>query len=268
MSEQRGAIMNEVEILEKIKKSYQTILQKKLVGIYVHGSIAFRCFNWDKSDIDFLVVVSEKLCQEEKEALIMELLRLDKHCPPKGLEMSVVLETVCKPFVYPTPFELHFSNTHKERCQADLAAYCQNMHGVDKDLAAHVTVINQVGMTLCGKEIANVFGAVSKQAYMDSIWYDIENAGEDIDENPVYIILNLCRVLAHLEENVVLSKKQGGEWGLDKLPAKYHPLLQNALSCYQNDTVFIKSGLEREFAKNMLNRIEEKGKYVGICDFN
>lgn len=45
--------MNELEILQKIKTSYQEILADKLVGIYVHGSIAFQCFNWKKSDIDF-----------------------------------------------------------------------------------------------------------------------------------------------------------------------------------------------------------------------
>ena len=146
---------------------------------------------------------------------------LDENCPSKGLEMSVVLDEVCKPFVYQTPFELHFSNTHKERCKSDLAEYCRNMNGVDKDLAAHFTVINKVGMTLCGKEISEVFEAVPKRDYVDSIWYDIENAAEEIEENPVYIILNLCRVLAYLEDDVVLSKKQGGEWGIEKLPAEY-----------------------------------------------
>ena len=30
----------------------------------------------------------------------------------KGIEMSIVTKTVCNPFVYPTPFELHFSAMH------------------------------------------------------------------------------------------------------------------------------------------------------------
>ena len=69
--------MKEWEILQKIKDDYPNILKNKLVGIYVHGSIAFGCFNWGKSDIDFLVVVNEALDQEEKEALILELLKLE-----------------------------------------------------------------------------------------------------------------------------------------------------------------------------------------------
>ena len=44
------------EILRKIATAYTKILQDNLAGIYVHGSIAFGCFHWSKSDIDFLVV--------------------------------------------------------------------------------------------------------------------------------------------------------------------------------------------------------------------
>ena len=59
--------MTEHELLAIIKREYSTILREKLVGIYVHGSIAFGCFNWARSDIDFLVVVNESLSQVEKE---------------------------------------------------------------------------------------------------------------------------------------------------------------------------------------------------------
>lgn len=45
--------INESELLNRIKISYQNILKDGLVGIYVHGSIAFECFHWDQSDIDF-----------------------------------------------------------------------------------------------------------------------------------------------------------------------------------------------------------------------
>jgi streptomycin 3"-adenylyltransferase len=44
-------------ILKIIKQEYQTILGDNLVGIYVHGSIAFGCFHEEKSDIDFIAVI-------------------------------------------------------------------------------------------------------------------------------------------------------------------------------------------------------------------
>lgn len=49
------------ELLDKIAEGYRGILKDNLVGIYVHGSIAMKCFHWDKSDIDFIAVVRESL---------------------------------------------------------------------------------------------------------------------------------------------------------------------------------------------------------------
>ena len=249
--------MNQYKILQKIKESYQDILQQKLVGIYVHGSIAFQCFNWDKSDIDFLVVISEPLTQEEKEALITVLLELDAYCPPKGLEMSVVPEEACKPFQYPTPFELHFSNSHKEKYLADLSEYCRHMNGTDKDLAAHFTVICAVGEVLCGKSVTEVFGEVPRSDYIDSIKFDVEDAAEGIHDNPVYYVLNLCRVLAYLEDSKVLSKKQGGEWGIHKLPKEYRFLIERALACYGGSDIM---NVSEEILSTFAEYMRERGK--------
>lgn len=89
---------------------------------------------------------------------------------------------------------------------------------------------------------------------MDSIIADVRNAPEEISGDPVYITLNLCRVLAYLTEGAVLSKRQGGEWGLTHLPAEYHPLLQGALAAYGGKT-FTETTLLDVFAGDMLSRI-------------
>jgi len=225
----------ETELLQKIKTSYQSILQDKLVGIYVHGSIAFQCFTWENSDIDFLVIVKRPLSQAEKEALISTLISLDEYAPKKGFEMSVVLQSNCKPFVYPTPYELHYSNSYRERYREDLSGLCESLHGEDKDLASHITVINAVGFPLCGPAVSEVFSPVPKTDYLDSLLYDVGDAEEEICENPVYFILNLCRVVAYVEADLVLSKSQGGEWGLAHLPENYRHLIRAALRVYSAD---------------------------------
>ena len=194
------------EILLRIRTSFEALCGANLVGIYVHGSIAFGCFDPRVSDIDFLVVLDEPPTVAQKKQLLQDLLDLTPHCPQKGLEMSVVLARYCRPFVYPTPYEFHFSNAHLERARRDPEEYCENFHGTDKDLAAHFTVTRAVGQTLCGKPIDEVFAEVPRECYLDSIRYDVENAAADIAENPVYVILNLCRVIAYLRVGVILSK--------------------------------------------------------------
>ena len=128
------------------------IIGNNLVGIYLHESIAFGCFNPSKSDIDFIVVVNNIPTIKEKEALIQILLDLYEEAPIKRYEMSVVLSKFYREFVYPTPFELHYSIAHLQRCQDNLREYCKSMNGEDKDLAAHFTVFKKAGYAIWGKE--------------------------------------------------------------------------------------------------------------------
>lgn len=78
-------------ILDRIAADTAAILGETLIGIYLHGSLALGCFNWAKSDIDYLTVVETEPTLAQKEALIAALLALDAICPEKGIEMSVVL---------------------------------------------------------------------------------------------------------------------------------------------------------------------------------
>lgn len=252
-------------ILDRISEAYRTILRENLVGIYVHGSIALGCFHWDKSDIDFIVVVDETLSHETKKKLMDFTVKLNEQAPPKGLEMSVVRKKYCQEFQYPTPFELHFSNLHKAWYRRDPDEYCEHMQGEDKDLAAHFTIIRQAGIVLVGKPVCDVFGEVPRSCYLDSIQEDIQNAKQDILLEPLYIILNMCRVAVFLQEGRIVSKKQAGEWGRKQLKREVHPLIDRALHCYQTDeTMRIEEKEADEFCEYMFGII--KGVPTGDSD--
>ncbi len=248
------------DILKIIENRYTDILGGKLVGIYVHGSIAFGCFNFAKSDIDFLVVVNDKLSLSEKEALISVLIELDDVAPSKGFEMSVVLSDVLKPFVYPTPYELHFGNEHLTNAKNNLRKFCLNMNGVDIDLASHVEVINTVGITLCGAAKKAVFAKVNKAHLIDSNYNDIMSAVDSIADNPVYYILNLCRFIAYLEDERILSKTAGGTWAIERFPKKFEKLIQNAVDFYVKNALFVETANLTEFAYYAVKLIENKMK--------
>jgi streptomycin 3"-adenylyltransferase len=248
--------MNYQTILDNIKNSYSTILGDNLVGIYVHGSIAMNCFRWNTSDIDYIVVIDKEITEEQKLLLMRATVEQNELAPAKGIEMSVVLAKHCKEFKYPTPFELHFSNMHLQWFREDPSGYCKNMSGEDADLAAHFTIIHRYGIVLCGKEVKEVFSDVPKEAYVDSIRADICEATSSVMENPVYYILNLCRVAAYVESGLVLSKEQGGEWGLEFLNSGYHSLLISALECYRTGKEMIINHQEAtEYCDAMLKQI-------------
>lgn len=243
-------------VLNSIKEAYQNIIKDNLVGIYVHGSIALGCFNWDKSDIDFIVVVKEKLSQDIKLQIMKATSKLNKIAPPKGIEMSIVLQEYCNNLKYPTPFELHFSNIHINWYKNDPGDYCNKMNGTDPDLAAHFVIIKKAGIVLCGSCIDEVFGDVPKEYYIESIKSDIEDAKTSIMDNPIYVILNLTRVFAYIRYELVLSKEQGAKWALNHVDIKYHDIIKKALICYQSrKQMSVERGEAEEYCDYMLNQI-------------
>lgn len=236
----------------------KVILKDNLIGIYLHGSAVMDCFNPKKSDIDLLVVVKSDIPNDVKRRYMDMVVELNQQAPPKGIELSIVKECVCNPFVYPTPFELHFSTAHFNRYRTDPEEYVEKMKGTDKDLAAHFTMIYHRGKTLYGKEIPSVFAEVSQEDYLDSIWYDIENAKDEIVENPMYIILNLCRVLAYKKEHLILSKQEGGKWGLDHISIPdYKDMISAALQEYQTgENMSFDHAVATDFSAYMLEQIK------------
>jgi len=232
------------------------ILGDNLTGVYLHGSAAMGCFNEEKSDIDLLVVVEKGVPDEVKRRFMDMVTALNKKAPEKGIEMSIVRREVCDPFVYPTPFELHFSIAHLDWYRTDPKGYIEKMKGTDKDLAAHMTIVRRRGRCLCGAPVGQVFGEIPAEDYFDSIRCDIAQAEEDILSDPVYVVLNLCRVLAYKREKLILSKAEGGRWGMEKLPEGYRGLVGQALAGYENGTpVCPDERLAAEYAAYMLDEI-------------
>ena len=245
------------DLIRGFVEQSQYILRDDLVGVYLHGSAVMGCFNPKKSDVDLIIVVERTLSDPVKRAYMDMVVRYNAMGPAKGIEMSVVLREVCRPFVYPTPYELHFSAGHLEWYKKDPAGYIREMKGTDKDLAAHFTILHKRGKCLYGAPIKEVFAEVPARDYMDSIQYDVEGTAEEIPIYPMYLTLNLARVLAYKEEGLILSKQEGGEWAIGHLPAEYHPLIRSALREYAGaaDAVY-EENLARRYAEHVIQQIQ------------
>ena len=219
-------------VIESFVSHSRQILGENLVGVYLHGSAVMGCFNPAKSDLDLIVVIDKPMNNETKLAYMDMVVALNADAPAKGIEMSIVLRDVCKPFVYPTPFELHFSERHIKWYSENPVDYVQKMNGNDKDLAAHFTVIRARGKCLWGAPVTDVFAQVPATDYMDSLWEDICDAPDEIENNTMYLVLNLARVMAYKKEGLILSKKEGGEWALKNLSEEFAAVIRTALEEY------------------------------------
>ena len=75
-------------------KCAREILKENLLGVYLHGSAVMGCYQPQKSDLDFLVVVRENMTDTDKRVFLDSVIMLDAAGPAKGIEMSIVIRDV------------------------------------------------------------------------------------------------------------------------------------------------------------------------------
>jgi predicted nucleotidyltransferase len=224
------------QVLAVIDGLYQA-LGDELLGVCLHGSLAMDCFNPLRSDIDVLAVTRERLGPAARPRLARLLLR--QSGVPNAIEISVLSRATLIPWRHPAPYEFHYSEDWRDRTQGHLDRNTwpeAEDPPTDPDLAAHITTTLKRGVSLWGLTAAELFPAVPPADYLASLLADFHWGRGLLGVNPVYFILNACRVRAHLAGGgEVLSKDEGGEWGLQHLPAAHAPLIRQALRIYRGE---------------------------------
>jgi len=226
------------EVQRQVKQFVQalkTILNDNLTGIYLHGSLAMGCFNPQSSDIDILVTTQDPIAPEAARALAR--LFLESSNSPRPLEVSFLHTKQLDTWQHPMPYDMHYSEDWRSRYQSFLEQTSWDSwtasENYDGDLAAHITITRHRGICLWGQPILQTFPMVPEEDYIQSIVSDFQWANERIAENPVYNVLNACRVLAYLQEGLICSKEEGGVWALDRLPPDLQTSVSTSLRVYR-----------------------------------
>lgn len=230
-----GAVRTQVN---NFLKSIQAVLDNDLVGVYLHGSLAFGCFNPSRSDVDLLVVTESGMTVETKRAIAELLLQSSNASRP--FEISFLSKGQLQPWRYPTPYDFHYSEDWREKVERELAD--ETWRGwndgapVDADLAAHIAVTLHRGLCLHGKPIAEIFSAVPREHYLASVLADFDWGRERLAANPVYFLLNACRIFAYWCDGLICSKDEGGVWALRVLPEEFRGLVVQAVAVYRGES--------------------------------
>lgn len=225
--------MNTDELMIQVNEWIKDILKDNYVGVYFHGSLRLGSFNPNRSDLDFIIVVKEKLDFNTKKQIWDKMLENVSLFPKKGFEFSVVLEENCKNIKHPIPYELHGSEAWIDRYKKDINLVINDTVKVDSDLASHFNVINVPNAKMdFGKPSKEVFEKVPKEYVIDSNYGDVLECVTEITNNPIYCILNLCRFYALVKEDKTLSKYDGGLWALDHMNSNYKKLIEDATNDY------------------------------------
>jgi hypothetical protein len=232
------------QYLIRIAGTLGDLLGEKLVGLYVHGSLATGAFHRERSDVDLLGVVSRKLTAREREAVARTLVRLSDARPTWGdIEVSIVQERYARAFEHPLPYEVHYSSAGHEDIRHGRIDFTRDETNVD--LAAQLVEARERGVTLVGPPPASLFGAVPWHAYINALEADFNWTRPFVMEKPVYAILNACRILHGATGTAMstLNKDEAGVWALQTVPRMYHSIINDALQIYRgskspDDVVF------------------------------
>lgn len=260
-----GAIRQQVEGLTA---DLAAILGPALCGVYLHGSLAMRCFNPERSDIDLLVVTRERMDTAMKRGVGEALLRWSN--APRPIEISFLAQAHLDPWQYPPPFDLHYSEEWRGLYERHLRTGEWNEWSMsarrDPDLAAHIAITNARGVSIHGLPIRDVFPVVPPVDYLASILYDVEEAPHVIEENPVYAVLNLCRVRRYLHDGAIGSKDEGGAWAEGVLDTRHAAIVSKALVAYRETGGGINAAPESlaAFANEMLEEIHRTSPLAAI----
>jgi predicted nucleotidyltransferase len=220
-----------------LQTEFSHVLDAQLSGIYLHGSLALGGFQPTRSDIDMIVTTSGEVSVESKRAMVELLLRISKF--PSPVDVWFLAEQGIIPFRQPLPFVMHYSEALREDYEQELRVGTwqrwneQPQH--DPHLAIYLTVLYRKGIRLSGLPIVEAFPVVPEQAFRDALIVSFREQREHRLRDLVAFVLNACRVYAYLRDGTLLSKDEGGTWGLANLPEAFHPLIHQSLALYRGD---------------------------------
>jgi streptomycin 3"-adenylyltransferase len=216
----------------------RAFLRKKLIGVYLHGSLALGGFQPDTSDIDLLAVVQEQIDEETARRLVELLLRSSN--APCPLEMTFCCQADLHPFTHPLPFVLHYSEKWREPMQRLLAEGSgEHWNGElrhDPNVAMHITVTRQRGITLYGQAASSILPVVPLRIFINVLLDNYRAARVEPTGQFASFVLNACRTHAYLYRGQIYSKDEGGTYALLALPDEFGSVIKLALAVHQGDS--------------------------------
>jgi len=217
------------ELIELILSSLQSILGKKLVGLYLFGSLVIGDFDPRLSDIDLMAALTSDLDNREFEALRkMHIDFAQQHREWDGrIEVCYI--------------SLAALNTVRSRV-SQIARISPgepfHLRESSKEWLSNWYLVRGRGVTLFGPSPQAIIEPISKDEFIQTIKAHARAWGEWIHDmhtrgGLAYAILTMCRALYTCTNGEQVSKKQAALWAQQALP-EWSQLIQDALLWREN----------------------------------
>jgi predicted nucleotidyltransferase len=217
-------------VLAELLEGARSILGENFCGAYLHGSFATGDADVF-SDVDFLIVTHEELTDEQQARLQAMHRRIYALETPwaQHLEGSYVPERRLRRVDWSRSPFLYLDNGADQliwdsHCNTPVVRWLLREHG----------------LTLAGPEPRPIVDPVSapelQREAVARIHEYAEWASEPTEAAPMsrwmqpYLVVTFCRLLFTLSEGRVPSKREAGEWALERLDGEWRELVRQALA--------------------------------------
>ncbi len=244
------------EILVMLSQGLQENLKDKLIGVYLIGSLTYGDFNRGSSDIDFLIVLIEKLSKEERKKAknIHALIATNYPFWAKRIEASYITEDMLKstePPKTPRPYV----NEGQMRDP-------DSLYGNEWLINLHV--LYECGIALIGPDpktlirrpidIGTLRRASKQDLYQE--WKPLLEDPSALKDShfQAYVVLTLCRILYRAKKKGVASKKIASTWVKKTYGEDWRAVVEKAENWQHGQKMDITEGILK-FLKFVLNNV-------------
>lgn len=244
-------------VLAELPLQLEGALGKNFAGLYLIGSLAGGDFEYQSSDIDFVVATRVEL--DDRELARLRLMHdgiATKHRRWGGkLEGAYISTAALRRYV---PGERH--------------AYINEGHPLSSTPLDKSWVINRFelrdhGVAVTGPPPAELVDPISghdlKTAMLEELrswWRPLAEGGPKMEPRryQAFAILTMCRALYLLEHGQIASKPKAARWADSALDAQWRPTIQRALT-WRHDRTIDRAAL-RETLRFVGFTLEEAGR--------
>jgi hypothetical protein len=203
-------------LLDELLSRMQAILGKKLVGLYLFGSLVWGDFDYAISDIDLLAAIAADLDDEE----ISQLDKLHNDMATAYPAWEDRLE-----IAYISTKALQTFKTRTSPIAIISPGEPFHVKEAGNDWLINWYIVQEKGLTLYGPTPTSIIAHISKEEFIQWVRVQAEEWREYIIHTrpsrpyQAYAILTLCRALYASKTGQQVSKKQAALWTRQQFPA-------------------------------------------------
>jgi hypothetical protein len=189
------------------------VLGSDLVGAYFVGSVALGGYVSGESDVDVVAVSQHAVPENPKEAVALQLLKVARRCPTRGLEFTLYRREIASSPPYGADFEVNVNGGPRMERLVHMVSAREPAFWYVLDRA----IAYRHGVVIVGPPAVEVFADASRRSLLDALG-DSVRWHRQHERATLYSVLNAARAWRFAAEDVLGSKIDGARWARSHWP--------------------------------------------------